>query len=412
MIRRSVTFVLFLTVYVCYGQDPLGEASLPTPTETGFHSIVLPPTMVGLMNVHKTNLRLYNSQQQETPYLYEEENPIQYSQAYRPYQVLSKVSKKKCCTTVMVKNQDQQPINNFLLRIKNTAITKRASLFGSDDQTQWFGIKENFSIYPEMNNTTTAQMKVVAFPLSNYTFYKLVLDDSTAAPIQMLDMGYYETTSTEGHYYSLPIDSLWHETIDKQTHVYIHFNAPQEIDRITMVMDGAAYFLRRATLSKRVMKFHKGDSLLESQPLHFFEISSRHPSLLEFENSEDTRGTDFVITIQNEDNPPLNLNAVEAFQRKRYLTAWLSVNESYTLRIESPTMTAPHYDLHHFKDSIPTQRTQLIPLDFQPFQKPAEVLTPTIFTTKHFIWATIIIVGMLLTYTAVRMARELGSKAE
>ena len=60
-----------------------------------------------------------------------------------------------------------------------------------------------------------------------------------------------------------------------------------------------------------------------------------------------------LFKVSNNDNQPLQANAIDAFQLNKYLLAYLEKNVALTRLVFSDSAaTVPSYDLESFKDSI------------------------------------------------------------
>ncbi|NBP71114.1 MAG: hypothetical protein EBU52_20540, partial [Cytophagia bacterium] len=312
----------------------------------------------------------------------------------------------KCCTKLILKNPDSLPINNISLSIKNAEVSKQATLLGSDDQENWFALKEKFVLQTIDNPDNTSVVKIVDFPLSNYTFYKLEIDDSSSAPLNILGAGYYEQLTQEGGYTAIP--DLKIETTDssqsKQTFIKINLDTIRTIDRIEMAMTGQPYFLRRASLySLQYSKNKRGDLESYLQWEYDIELSSKQATILDVNA---LRSKQLTVIINNEDNPPLQLKTAQLLQRKRYLVAWLKKGDDYVLKTGAVDMVAPRYDLANFQDNIPSELKEVKLGEFVFFNKKNKETSTTIFTNKMIIWVAIILVVALLGFMSVKLIRE------
>ena len=109
--------------------------------------------------------------------------------------------------------------------------------------------------------------------------------------------------------------------------------------------------------------------------------------------------------------PPLQISTVKAFQLNRYITAWLSAEESYTLRVGQPKLGAPVYDIAYFKDSIPNQPAILQVQNFEVLpEKQAAGSDATFFTSKTIIWIAIVGIAAVLGIMSVRLIKEQSGK--
>jgi hypothetical protein len=253
-------------------------------------------------------------------------------------------------------------------------------------------------------------VRIIDFPLSNYTYYQLQLDDSTSAPINLLSAGYYELTSEDGKYIALTPQSVVRNDIplEKQTLITISFDTTQVVDKIVLTMTGAPYFLRRATLlSAREITDPKGEKSIYYEQLNHFELSSKQASVIELPG---VRVQKLVVRIENEDNPSLNLGVVESYQLNRYFTAWLKKGNHYMLKLGAANLSEPKYDLAFFRDNIPEHPPLLAAGNINLFDAPKEKMAPTFFTNTLIIWVAIIAVVIVLGVMAVRMTHETSKR--
>jgi hypothetical protein len=73
------------------------------------------------------------------------------------------------------------------------------------------------------------------------------------------------------------------------------------------------------------------------------------------------------VIVQNEDNPPLQLKTVNAWQQQQYLLAYLEPHESYSLTFGDTSLESPIYDLRYFKDSMAVDAMQeIVPGPMKP----------------------------------------------
>lgn len=390
-----------------HGQDFKGEASIPRVEADGFYRIDLSPELSAHTNITFSNIRVQDQQKKEVPYLYQQEALRYYTEVFKAYEIVEKKLEKNCCTVLTLRNPDNRPINNISLSIKNAEVTKRATLLGSDDKENWFALKQDFAFYAINNQSKTSEIKIVDFPLSNYTFYQLLIEDSTTAPLNILGAGYYEQQSEEGKYAKLENLRIVISDSVKQKETYVQVmidTAAHVVDRIAVSMSGQPYFLRRATLySKQVRKNKHGETESFYEHVSHFEISSKQVSFIDL---PELKTKELMLRIENDDNPGLVVGSIEVFQRKRYLIAFLKKENEYTLKIGEEDLAAPRYDLTFFKDSIPNQTPVLALGAVTLFEGSETAKSTTLFTNQLVIWLAIIGVVLLLGFMSVKLIRE------
>ena len=181
------------------------EASLTVPGTDGFYRVLISPEVSAYLNNESTDIRIFDDQGREVPYVAEAESRLYRTERFVEYEVVSKTSRSRCCTELLLRNASRTPINNIQLIIKNAEASRLASLRGSDDQKQWFAIKDEFMLRAPSGGRETQQLEIVGFPWSNYEFYLLSIGDSTYAPLNISKAGYYEPQASNGNYTPLPL---------------------------------------------------------------------------------------------------------------------------------------------------------------------------------------------------------------
>jgi hypothetical protein len=401
--------LLLITSYGhCIAQSFHGEATIPAVETDGFYRVWISPKLSAHLNDDFSDVRIFDKQGLEVPYLFEKELPAYYAEQFIGYEIVEKKFTRGCCTSLTLQNKNRTPINNIHLVIKNAEAARQATLLGSDDKQQWFALKDHFLLRPLNNSKGTAEAKIVDFPWSNYEFYQVLVNDSAMAPLNILNAGYYDVHSAEGTYTDLPLAKL--VTADsakqKKTYVQLFFDKPHFLDKLEIVEDGSRYYRRRATLSeKRVRTTRNGKRSAYYHLLESFELTSGRTAVLELEG---VRAQQLLIIIENEDNPPLKIAAIKPFQLNRYLTAWLKEGDQYKVKFGDRRAKPPIYDLAFFKDSIPSQVSFLEPADVKLIPGEEMSASPTFFTSKVIIWVAIVGVVLVLGFMSVKIVREAG----
>jgi hypothetical protein len=409
MRKFALLFTILIIAGVCRAQEFVGEAQLPKVDADGFYRISISPDMTTHLNESFTNVRIIDSKGVEVPYLFQVEAPAHYTMKFKTYKIVEKTLIKNCCTTLVLENSDSEPINNISLSIKNADVTKQATLLGSDDKTNWFALKESFSFAPINNRQEISEVRIVDFPLSNYAYYKLQIDDSTNAPMNILSAGFFEVSSESGKFTELPVKITSSDSAhQKRTYIKIRLDTTHVIDKISLSMKGAPYFLRRASINEeKTRQKNKGETELWLDELATFELSSKGISVIDLPN---TKIKELLVVIENDDNPSLQIDEVKIFQLNRYLTAYLKKNETHTVKLGDIDLRAPVYDIAHFKDSIPQNITTLSTGALLMADQVAQAGSTVFFSSRWIIWAAIVVVIIVLGFMALRMINETSEK--
>lgn len=407
---KVVTFLFLFGSLIAHAQTPDLRGSLPRVPQNGFYRIPLPPELVSRLNAGFTNLRIYDSLQQEAPYLLQSEVPLITSEKFSEYPIREKASKDRF-TQIIFENQEKRSINNVTLVIKNAETTKRASLLGSDDGLNWCALKEDFYLTSIQGIHQTYEMRILDFPLSNYAHFKLKISDSTSAPLNILKIGYYETDLATGNYTALPSPpfTVKEDRSQKKSVVKISFDVPTLLDKLEFEIAGPAFYNRSAILQQPVpFQTKKGKTEIRNEFLKSLTFISTQQASFHLPSIV---VNELLVEIDNQDNAPLQIKAIKVFQLNRYLVAWLSKDQTYELRIGQGNMPAPSYDIAYFKDSIPANVPVLKPSLLSTQQEKPAVASASWLSDKRILWAAILLVSALLGWMSYRLVKDMKNQS-
>ena len=241
-----LTLVFFSTA--SFAQTFVAETHLPKVEKDGFYNIALNPETSAYLNHAFTNMRIFDDKNKEVPYLLRVDVPNTVTEVFRDYVIAEKKQTKNCCTSLVLHNPEQRLSNNMQLLVKNADVTKEATLLGSDDKVRWFALNQHLILTPASSKEGTSEVKIVNFPLSNYQYYSLQIDDSTSAPLNILTAGYFEVQTEVGKYAEVPVKEIIKSDSvkEKKTYVRIRFNGSITLDKFELTLKGAPFFLRKA----------------------------------------------------------------------------------------------------------------------------------------------------------------------
>jgi hypothetical protein len=402
MRRLLYLFVLIISPATVFAQGYKWEASLKPVAGKGYHKIILSPEVLSKLSNGFYDIRILNDKGQEVPYLLREEKDTS-KQIFRQYPILSKDIKPKCCSFYILHNADSQSIHEISLIIRNAEVEKKVRLEGSDDMNSWYVLKD-WSTLSAINSTEeTSELKIIDFPLSNYKYIRLELNDSASGPLQINSAGYYQHFSESGKFELLPNPVVKQsESTGRTTMVSAGYASPQYADMIELQLSGPPHYLRRARLEARIER--SGKAYYET--VSSFEINSFTPHIIHLPHP--IKADTFRIVIANEDNPPLIAKSVNCWQRRRYLVSYLDSANRYMLKFGNVGLSIPHYDLQYFSDSLAADLPIAVADGIKAIKEaPKKVEEPkTFFTKKGIIWGAIVFIIILLSYVVARMMRD------
>jgi hypothetical protein len=252
-----------------------------------------------------------------------------------------------------VHNNEKNKINNISLHIKNANVNKKVKLSGSSDSRSWYIIEDDYLLQSVYNNNTTSEVRLLDFPLSDYEYYKLEINDSLSAPLNIIKAGYYDTYTENGKYMLISKASFRQrdDTLPKQTFVGITLDQPTFIDKLEVEVAAPSLYFRQAIIYATIKeKGRKGREKLVYKSVSSAELKSGSSNTIYL---SDFRAKNFHLVINNEDNPPLQIQNIKAYQLNVYLIAELRKGARYSLQFGNQAIGQPAYDLQYFTDKIP-----------------------------------------------------------
>src|SRR5688572_21750625 len=184
--KAPLKLLLILFITTCQaGYATRYQANLPAVASTGFYKIQILPEVNSRLKPDFSDLRLYDHENKEIPYFLQDENPVSTTVAFKDYSIVEKSFIKDSLTKIILHNPSGDKINNISLRIANAEVQKTMTLSGSYDRNQWFVVKESDLFSSISNANEVSEFRMINFPLSDYFFYKIEINDKRSPPINI-----------------------------------------------------------------------------------------------------------------------------------------------------------------------------------------------------------------------------------
>lgn len=389
-----------------YSQDYHYQTVIEQNTNKGFYKVELSPEILGKLNANFSDLRLMDNEHTEQSYYIEKEVFSVDKRVFKPYKIKEQLKWKNGATVLFVENTAQSTINNIQLQIKNFDVRKHLELAGSNDYNEWFTIKENYVFRSANGGKVTSEVKSLNFPYCDYKYYRIIIYDVFSLPINVMKVGYYDTYQEQGKFNE--VNELKANVIDtsgvKQTFIHLQFKDKPYFDKLVFEVEKPTYFYRNAKLALK-QKDYKGRVYYNT--IYRFVLNS-NSDLTFYTNS--FKYDNVYLIIDNEDNPPLEIKSIKAFQLKHYLVAHLEAKNKYKLVFGNDKQrTAPNYDIAHFKTKVgadtPYLKTKNISL-----VKTEAVSKTEEQESNYLIWLAVAGVALLLGFVSYKMIIEMEKK--
>lgn len=401
--RISICLLTFLIPIAGQSQNRFRyKAALDEISAPGFYKIDLSPQVVAKSNADLGDIRIFDEDRKQVSYILKNDLPVFKKENLTEFPIIKNSKGKDNQTHIVLQNTSRKPVDNLLLFIKNMDANRTISITGSDDTTNWFIIKENINLENTFNNDGDNSIKTLSFPRSNYKYFQLIILGKNVIPFNIIKAGVYNEEAVFGKYIPIPKPVInQKDSSDKKSYVLLQFDDSYQVNKIIIDAEGVKYFKRNFSVQEGNKPNYDFllDGYLSSDSPNSFIINSRKNTLL--------------LTINNEDNIPLKIKAVEAFQLNTSLLTYLQANKKYYLYFGDSTAQSPKYDLQFFADSIKINPTEASFGNIEK-NKISGNSNDSNFSRYNKLMLWIIIIGILfvLCFFTFKMVTEVNKRKE
>lgn len=397
--------VLFLFQFSAAQVAKIGEIN--QVKKSGLQLVLLSPEVISEAENNPDFIRIINKKSStDVPYA-TYAMPETIEKSFIGFPVVAK-TKNDSVTTIVISNAKMQPLNELFVTISNSSVSKAVDILGSNDAKEWFGLVQNH-VLSNLSDPKLPQVeKVLVLPLNNYKFFKLEFNDKESLPIECKNFGIYQSKVNYVDHLELKNfnQKITTDASRKKSLIVISFQKPQSISRVDFDIHSDLYFRAARILVPRERKVK--NKTKKGQETHAaFVLNSKAKTSFEFQELFEK---EFIIEIDNQDNPPLAIKNVHLFQTPNYLLAHLEQGQQYEITV-STTREKPSYDIVNF---LPTENELLEVVtveNFKPVKKSVQVAQkPNFWQTNWFLWTSIILAGLIIAYFAFGLLKEVGQK--
>ena len=402
--NRLSLLLLFLLMQLSFAQQT--TAKLEKVSEKNFYRIRVSPEIRSASKINLGDLRIFDSKKNEVPYLIENQISKAETNQFEAFSILSKSSITKKTSTLIVENPKSK-ISQLTLIIANSDANKKLSISGSNDQKQWFGIANRIELF-DMNNPNATQVtQTIDFPLCSYKFLKIDFDDTKTLPVNVLQIGATNSSFQLNQWEEIQTKNRFvtQSPKEKKTLHQVVLNQPQRIEKIKIKVKQPTLFNREVSVYTLETKKINKATTTNQETIAQFTLSSKGSD--EFDLVSD-KAYELYIEIANEDNPPLDIESIQLFQKPLFLIAELDPKEVYTVVTGDDKLFTPSYDLTHFENEIKNTAGVIKMTNAKPETTNLNNTKPLSFLEQSwFLWMCILLAGIALLYFSVSLVKEI-----
>ena len=366
------------------------KAVLQKVNTNGFYSININQELSSLLDPSLNDLRIVDENSNQIPYIINRTTPTS-SNAFKAFQIHEN-NLKDSGKTHLVVQPGLSSINSIVLIIRNAAVSRTATLSGSDNMKNWFTIAEDILLAPSPSDKNDRYALNLSFPVSSYKYLKLVINNGKNDPLHIIEAGTIMSNigaSKTVYINNPPVQFQQTDSTDRYSYIRIFQAKPYHTNRITLKLQGPPFF-------KRYIELNNGAATAE-----FLLNSKKEFSLF----SPTIHKQELLLKIYNGDNQPLKILSVETAQETKKVIAYLEKDGEYSLLLNDPTSSSQDYDLVQFKDSIPKDIASVQVLSIARI---AETISKNKGSNNIYLWIIIALVLGVLSYFTWNLTKEVS----
>ncbi|MBU3677097.1 MAG: DUF3999 family protein [Chitinophagaceae bacterium] len=366
--RLRLTYKLSVFFSLCAlqlsAQEFSHKAKINPVPKSGFYRIPLSSNLAGLAQAQWDDLRMFDANGKEVPYIIKRESTFVNNEDYTAMNVASQETLNQV-QTLVIENPEKKKINQLLLDMQNAETDRSIRISGSNDKVNWFSISDslNFSVWGNANETTLR--KAIQFPKSNYAFFKLEIKQGYKEPLNITQIGYSFDTLHKPQYVRVNNLSYSRNEIGQTTKLNFTFQGRNRVDQLVFYIREPKQYQREVIIKNQAYRpIGKIYTLERSKHQRRAEYLNENQLIL----SSSTGGAlstqyilgelhheKFTLEIQNKNDPPLPIDSIVGYQLNTYIVAELKAEAPYFIYVGDSTLNSPTYDLVYFENNIPHQ---------------------------------------------------------
>lgn len=371
-----------------------------------WHSIVLPTTLHEKVNSNLSDIRIYGITAEkdtiEAPYL------IRITKADRQtasvdFQLLNTTHNANGHYFTFAPTSSTA-VNQMDLVFNQENFDWLVRLEGSQDQQNWFTIKDDYRIIAIRNELTDYQFSTINFPTAKYKYYRLHVKTNQKVSLKKANLDLQNATKAVYHDFPIIQQKIAIDKKQKTTILEVELARPVFVSFLNFKVEEKFDFYRSMVIE------YLADSTKTEQGWRYHYRTLQRTVLSSLESYEfsfeSKRAKKLRISIQNQDNSPLSIDSIMVKGYEYQLLTRFVEPATYYLTYGQKNSPAPRYDIKQFEQTIPKQ---LIPLTVgaeQEIPKVSPPKTKPLFENEWWLWGIMLVIIGILGWFTLKMLQE------
>lgn len=377
-----------------------------TGVNATWHSFKLPEGLYQHVGLGFDDLRIFGINDKDTlevPYLLKQKDELISSQDI-PFKQINQ-SSNAAGYLFTFQSPQVSTINQITLNFKDQNFDWQVKLEGSNDNTEWFTILNNYRILSIKNKSTDYHFTKLDFADSKYQYFRVALKSQIQPELLTAKISRIDTIrgiSQEVKYKSFNIQN---DAVQKETIIEIPLKNTVPVSFLKLKAMNTFDFYRPLKIE------YVTDSFKTDKGIRYHYANLYQGTISSFEKSEyhfpNTITSGLRITIQNNDNQPLRLSDLELKGNIYEIIARFDNPAlSYALYYGNEKSTAPSYEIEKFQSKIPADLTPAIIGEEQKNPAYSVKIPKPIFENKAWLWIVMSVIIALLGWFSFRMLKN------
>lgn len=379
------------------------KAAIDPVPHNGFYRIALPPALLAKCYYEGTvpkDLRLFTEEGRGVTYVFQPDHVPLQDDNFENLPLMATSIDDKSRLSVVVENTTGELRARLVLVIRNTDVCQQVTISGSDDNKQWFVIRDHISLNCHFKSTDGQFLQDIDIAPSRYRYFKITTGSKDQLPVNIRKVGVWKKQPVR-----MPVVQQLQATAIQQkdstdgiSYISAVFPEPTLLDQLRIGITGTKFYKREFTMRVRKNGSWQvlGPMMLQTGKEPVYPVGLVADTVL--------------FEIYNQDNPPLKVDSIYAGMITRYLLAYLDSGTRYELQWGNPLAVLPRYDLDSFLDSIGTNiGTAILQPSVAKPALPAEEWRGRKKENRLFIWLALAAALLILLFLTFKMTRKVGT---
>ncbi len=406
-LKVKLGILAFFISTLVYGQiDQYNYQRAISDIKNQWHQLPLPETIFEKVNPNFSDLRIYGITAEkdtlEVPYLLDNGNITTKKQA-PTFTILNRtLTKDGHYFTFELANPTT--IDQIYLDLKEQNFDWRIKLEGSQNQQNWFTIKNNYRIVSINNESADYRFTTLNFPSAKYRYYRLLIKTSHVITLNKATLDLAENTPANYQAYTISNQSITQNKKQKNTIIELELANAVPLNYLAIQTAADFDFYRPLTIQ------YLRDSIQTESGWRYDYRTIKRSILSSLEQSEftfnSTISKKWKVIIHNQDNPPLKIESINVKGYPHQLIARFDQPATYFLTYGRKNAKRPRYDIGKFKDKIPQDLSSLTLAAEKTIPKKSTPVSKPFFENKLWLWGLMVGIILILGWFTMKMLRE------